>query len=193
MKSTRQKIYLIRHGETDWTVQQKHTGLTDVSLTEFGRRQAKAIGERLKDHSFKKVLVSPLERAKRTCEIAGYLDQAEIDSDLVEWNYGDYEGKTNGEILKENPNWMIFTHGAPNGESVADVGLRVKRILNKVKNIEGDVAIFSSGHFLRSFTARWLDLAIEDGRLFLLTTGSISILGYERSQRVIISWNQLFS
>jgi len=190
MKSFHQKIYLIRHGETEWTKTKQHTGLTDIPLTEEGCIQAEWLKERLGQKKFKKVFCSPLKRAKETCEISGYLKQAAIDQDLLEWDYGDYEGKTSAEIHKTDPHWTIFSKGAPNGESIGDVGTRAQRMIAKVRDISGDVAIFSSGHFLRSFVAKWLHLPISEGKLFLLSTASISVLGYEREQPAIVSWNQ---
>ncbi|HSX04052.1 MAG TPA: histidine phosphatase family protein [Rhabdochlamydiaceae bacterium] len=185
----KQKIYLIRHGETEWTLSDQHTGLTDIPLTPQGESEAKTLKERLKGHAFKQVLVSPLQRAKKTCALAGFLDQAELDRDLVEWNYGKYEGKKNSDIFKENPSWEIFKNGAPGGESVAEIEKRALRVLKKIKEVEGDVAVFSHGHFLRVLTACYLQLTAAEGRLFFLSTASISILGYERENPVIILWN----
>ncbi len=185
----KQKIYLIRHAETEWTVLDKHTGLTDIPLTARGEEQAKALKERLKGHSFARVLVSPLQRAFKTCTLAGFSDKAEVDPDLVEWNYGDYEGKKTADILKTDPTWDIFSSGAPGGESVAAVGQRAKRVLKKIQQIQGDVALFSSGHFLRTLTACYLQLTPAEGRLFLLSPASISILGYEREDPVLLLWN----
>ena len=183
------KIYLIRHGETAWTVSKQHTGLTDIPLTEHGRTEAKQLGEKLKHLSFQKILLSPLARAVETCKLANFFQHAEIDPDLVEWNYGDYEGLTHEQIRKQDPNWSIFTKGAPGGESVADVGKRADRVLSKISQISGDVALFSSGHFLRLLAARWLNLPPSEGRLFFLSTASLSILGYERESPVILLWN----
>ncbi len=133
---------------------------------------------------------SPLERAKETCEIADLMKDAEIDQDLLEWNYGDYEGKTTAEIRKTNPKWTIFSKGVPNGESIGDLGARTTHVISRVRDIPGDVALFSSGHFLRCLVARWLGFPVTEGKLFLLSTASLSILGYEREQPVVVTWNQ---
>lgn len=190
MKTFHQKIYLIRHGETEWTKSRQHTGLTDIPLTDEGRDQAKWIRERLKDKKFKKVFCSPLKRAEETCVIAGFGEEAHIDDDLVEWNYGDYEGKTGAEIREENPKWDIFIKGAPNGESTGDVSTRAQRVIARIRDIPGDVALFSSGHFLRALGARWLQMPISEGRHILLSTASICVLGYKRESPVIIMWNE---
>jgi len=190
MKSLHQKVYLIRHGETEWTEEKKHTGLTDIPLTDEGRLQAQWLTAKFKEVKLKKVLCSPLIRASETCEIAGYREDAEIDSDLVEWDYGDFEGLTTAEIREKIPKWTIFAKGAPNGESVGDVSARAGRVISRIRSISGDVAIFSSGHFLRALGARWLQLPVSEGRLFSLSTASVSVLGYERSNPVLISWNE---
>lgn len=183
------KIYLIRHGETEWTLNGKHTGLTDIPLTKNGRLQAEWIGHQLRGHTFQTVLCSPLKRAVNTCEIAGLIKIARLDSDLVEWNYGEYEGLTTVEIHQKMAHWNIFSNGAPGGESVADMSARTNRVLTKIQSLHGDVALFSHGHFLRALTAQWLQLSVHEGRLFALFPGSISILGFERNTRVITRWN----
>lgn len=190
MKSYHQKIYLIRHGETEWTKSNQHTGLTDIPLTDKGRSQAIELKEHLKGLQFKKVFCSPLIRAKETCEIAGFFEHAKIDEDLYEWNYGDYEGKTTEEIRKTDPKWDIFTSGAPRGESIADVGARARKMIGKVHAVEGDVALFSSSHFLRSLTCKWLNQPLSFGKHILLSTASISILGTHREDPVILLWNR---
>lgn len=190
MKNIHQNIYLIRHGETEWTHLKKHTGLTDIPLTSEGREQAKWLKEKLSQKKFKKVLCSPLLRAKETCEITGLLNSAEFDPDLVEWDYGDYEGKTTAEIREIDPKWTIFSKGAPNGESVGDVGARALRVIAKARAVSGDVAIFSSGHFLRTLAARWLHKPVSEGKYYLLSTASVSVLGFERETPVLVSWNQ---
>ncbi|MDN3506443.1 MAG: histidine phosphatase family protein [Simkaniaceae bacterium] len=190
MKSLHQKIYLVRHGETEWTEEKKHTGLTDIPLTDEGRLQAQWLTAKFKEVKLKKVLCSPLIRASETCEIAGYRDVAEIDENLVEWDYGDYEGMTTAEIREKVPKWTIFSKGAPNGESVGDISARTGRVISRIRSVPGDVAIFSSGHFLRALAARWLQLPVSEGRLFFLSTASVSVLGYERSNPVLISWNE---
>jgi probable phosphoglycerate mutase len=186
-------IYLARHGETAWSLTGQHTGLTDLPLTEHGERNARHLGERLKGLRFDKVFTSPLQRAARTCELAGFKSAAEVDHDLVEWNYGDYEGRRTVEILKTNPGWQLFRDGCPGGESPAQIGARADRVINRVRAIEGDVLIFSSGHFLRVFAARWLGLEPAAGKFFLLNTASLSEVSYEhnRSQPVIRLWNDM--
>ncbi|NGX37789.1 MAG: Phosphoserine phosphatase 1 [Chlamydiae bacterium] len=190
MKTFHQKVYLIRHGETEWTASKQHTGLTDIPLTDEGREQAQWLIKKLKGKKFKKVLCSPLQRATETCEIAGLLKEAVLDKDLLEWDYGDYEGKTTAEIRETDPKWTIFTKGAPNGESIGDIGARTQRLISRVRDIQGDVALFSSGHISRAIGARWLHLPVTEGKLFLLSTASLSILGYERENPVIVTWNQ---
>ncbi len=190
MKSFHQKVYLVRHGETEWTIAKKHTGLTDIPLTDEGRLQAEWLKGKLEDKKFKKIFCSPLERARETCEIAGFSKEAIIDEDLLEWNYGDYEGKTLAEIHETDPKWTIFSKGAPNGESLGDIATRANRVISRVRDIPGDVALFSSGHFSRALAARWLQLHVAEGRLFLLSTASISILGYEHETPVLITWNK---
>lgn len=191
MELPHKKIYLIRHGETEWTLNGRHTGMTDIPLTENGEAQAETIGKRLKGHSFQAILSSPLQRAARTCEIAGFLKQARLDSDLVEWNYGNYEGLKGQEIRKNEPHWNIFLNGAPGGESVSDISDRTGKVLNNIQSLHGDVALFSHGHFLRALAARWLQLNTQDGRLFALFPGSISILGFEHNGHVLSLWNDV--
>lgn len=183
------KIYLIRHGETQWTLSGQHTGITDIPLTKNGEKQAEEIGDKLRGHPFHSIFTSPLARAKQTCQIAGLLKNAIVDPTLVEWNYGDYEGKTSLEIWKTQPHWTIFSSGAPHGESVADIGARAKKFLAKIQSIHGDVALFSHGHFLRVLAACWLQLSAHEGRLFALEPGSISILGFEKKTPVLLLWN----
>jgi len=184
-------VYLARHGETAWTLSGQHTGLTDLPLTERGERNARRLEERLRGVTFAKVFTSPLQRATRTCELAGFGAVAEIDRDLLEWNYGEYEGRRTAEILKERPNWQLFLDGCPGGESPNQIGARADRAVKRVRAIDGDVLVFSSGHFLRVFAARWLGLDDAFGRCFVLSTASLSALGYEhnRSQPVIRLWD----
>jgi probable phosphoglycerate mutase len=184
-------VYLARHGETAWTVSGQHTGLTDIPLTERGERNARSLGERLKGLTFARVFTSPLQRARRTCELAGFGVVAEVDRDLVEWNYGAYEGLTTAEIRKQRPDWEIFRDGCPGGESAADVGARADRVIARVRPIAGDVLLFSSAHFLRVFGARWLGLDASAGRFFLLGTAALCIVGYEhdRTEPVLRVWN----
>ncbi len=184
-------VYLARHGETAWSLTGQHTGLTDLPLTEHGERNAGHLGERLRGLKFSKVFTSPLQRAARTCELAGFKAAAEIDKDLVEWNYGAYEGRRTIEIRAGRPGWQLFRDGCPGGESPEQVGARADRVISRVRAIAGDVLIFSSGHFLRVLTARWLGLESAAGRFFALDTASLSELGYEHSLSapVIRLWN----
>ncbi len=185
------KIYLARHGETEWSLSGQHTGRTDIPLTPNGERNARNLGERLKGTQFAKVLTSPLQRARRTCELAGFGKQAEMDRELVEWDYGDYEGKRTADIRKERPGWYLFRDACPNGESLDAVGARADRIIARLRAVGGDVLLFSHGHFLRMLGARWLGLPVPDARLLLLTTASLSILGYEHNleEPVLRLWN----
>jgi len=184
-------VYLARHGETVWSLTGQHTGLTDLPLTERGERNARRLGERLAGLVFAKVFTSPLQRAARTCELAGFGNAAEVDPDLVEWNYGKYEGLRTAEIHAKRPDWQLFRDGCPDGESPNQVGVRADRVVSRVRAIKGDVLIFSSGHFLRVLAARWLGLEPAAGRFFMLNTASVSVLGYEHSlsQPVIRLWN----
>jgi broad specificity phosphatase PhoE len=184
-------VYLARHGETAWTVSGQHTGLTDLSLTERGERNARRLEERLRGLICVKVFTSPLQRATRTCELAGFGALAEIDRDLLEWNYGEYEGRLTSDIHRERPDWQLFRDGCPGGESPKEVGARADRVVKRVRAVGGDVLLFSSGHFLRVFAARWLGLEPGAGRFFLLSTASLSALGYEHnlSQPVIRLWD----
>jgi broad specificity phosphatase PhoE len=183
--------YLARHGETAWSLSGQHTGRTDLPLTERGERNARALGERLQGVGFARVFTSPLQRATRTCELAGFADRAEIDRDLLEWDYGDYEGRRTSEIHEERPDWQLFRDGCPGGESPKDIGARADRVVTRVRAVEGNVLIFSSGHFLRVFAARWLGLEVAIGRCFMLSTASLSAVGYEHnlSQPVIRLWD----
>ncbi len=169
----------------------RHAGLVDVPLTELGERDARRFGERLRQLTVAKVFTSPLQRVTRTCELAGFTDVATVDPDLVEWNYGEYEGKTAAEIVRERPEWQSFRDGYPGGDTAPLVGLRADRVLSRVRAIDGDVLLFSSGRFMRVLVARWLGLSPEAGRFFLLGTASLSILGYEdsRTQPVVRLWN----
>ncbi len=172
-------ICLARHGETAWSLSGQHTGLTDLPLTERGELNAQSLGSRLLGFTFAKVFTSPLKRAVRTSELAGFAVEAEPDCDLLEWNYGQYEGRRTKEIHEERPGWQLFRDGCPGGEAPNQVGARADRIVERVRNVPGNVLLFSSGHFLRVLAARWLGLDAEAGRLFTLDTASLSILGYE--------------
>jgi len=184
-------VYLARHGETAWSLTGQHTGRTDLPLTGRGERNARALGERLNGLKFAKVFTSPLMRARRTCELAGFGSDAEVDQDLVEWDYGEYEGRRTSEIRAERPSWQLFRDGCPGGESPEQVGARADRVLGRVQVVQGDVLLFSSGHFLRVLAARWLGLEPAGGRFFLLSTASLSALGYEHdlNQPVICLWD----
>jgi broad specificity phosphatase PhoE len=184
-------VYLARHGETAWSLSCQHTGRTDVPLTEQGERNARRLGKRLAGLFFAKVFTSPLQRASRTCQLAGFETVAEADRNLVEWDYGDYEGRRTAEIHADRPDWELFCDGCPGGESPAQVGTRADEVISRVRAIKGDVLIFSSGHFLRVFASRWLELEPSFGRFFVLSTGSLSVLGYENTllQPAIRLWN----
>jgi broad specificity phosphatase PhoE len=185
-------VYLVRHGETAWSLSGRHTGRTDLPLTERGEGNARRLGERLKDMRFAKVFTSPLQRAARTCELAGFGTAAEALPELVEWDYGKYEGRTRGEILAERPDWDIFRDGCPGGETPEQVALRADRVVSRVRAIDGDVGLFSSAHILRVLAARWLGLAPGAGRYLPLDTASLSALGYDhdRAEPAIRLWNQ---
>jgi broad specificity phosphatase PhoE len=191
MSETLPIIYVARHGETAWSLSGQHTGLTDLPLTERGEHNALRLRERFKGLTFAKVFTSPLQRAMRTCELAGFGTLAEIDRDLLEWNYGEYEGRRSIDIHKERPDWQLFRDGCPGGESPSEVGTRADRAAKRVRAIDGDVLVFSSGHFLRVFAARWLGLDAAFGKYLLLSTASVSALGYEhnRSEPVIRLWD----
>jgi len=178
------ELWLIRHRETEWTVSRRHTGLTDVPLTVSGENQARRLRTLLKNTHFATVFCSPLQRARRTCELSGYGDIATIAEDLVEWNYGDYEGQRRPDILAARPDWMVFRDGCPNGESPDDIAGRADRIITCVRSISGDVAIFSSGHFLRVLIARWLGYSAYTGRHFKLGTGAIAAVGYDHQNEL---------
>lgn len=184
-------VYLARHGETAWSISGQHTGLTDLPLTERGERNARRLGDRLRGLRFTKILTSPLQRTTRTCALAGFGRFAQVEPDLLEWNYGEYEGRRSVEIHAERPEWSLFRDGCPGGESPAQVGARADRILRQIQPLKGDVLLFSSGHFLRVLAARWLGLEVDAGRFFLLSTASLSALSYEHklSEPAIRLWD----
>lgn len=187
-------VTLVRHGETAWAAAGRHTGRTDVPLTPDGERMATGLAARLAGRTFDRVFTSPLERAARTCALAGFGDRAVIDPDLVEWDYGDYEGLTSHEIAARRPGWLIFRDGCPNGENAADVGARVDRVIARLRAVDDHAILFSSAHVLRVLTARWLGHPPSEGRLFTLNTASISALGYEhadKSEPVVDLWNSV--
>ena len=186
-------IYLARHGETAWTISGQHTGLTDLPLTERGERTARRLGERLKRLKFASVLTSPLQRAARTCELAGFKSVAEVEKNLVEWDYGAYEGRRTVEIRAERPGWELFRDGCPGGESPQQVSARADVVVQRIRQVSGDVLLFTSGHFLRVLATRWLGLEPSvNCKFFMLSTASLSALGYEhdRSRPVIRLWNE---
>ena len=189
----RRIIYLARHGETPWSLTGQHTGLTDLPLTERGERNARRLRERLSGLTFPRVWTSPLRRARRTCELAGFGTVAEVDPDLVEWDYGEYEGRRTVEIHAERPDWQLFRDGCPGGESPQQVAARADRVVNRVRSLPGDVLLFSSGHFLRMLAARWLGIETSSANVFMLSTASLSALGYENSvdRPVIRFWNDI--
>lgn len=186
------KVYLARHGETEWSLSGRHTSRTDLPLTERGERNARALGERLRGMTFARVWTSPLERARRTCELAGFGGRAEADPELVEWQYGDYEGKRTDEIRRERPDWLLFRDGCPGGESPAEVGSRADRVIARLRTVPGNVLLFGHGHFTRVLAARWLGLPAGAAGYFLLGTASLSALSYEHSldEPGIYLWNE---
>jgi probable phosphoglycerate mutase len=185
------EVYLARHGETAWTLSGQHTGRTDLPLTERGERNASSLAGRLRGIDFTRVFVSPLVRARRTSELAGFEASAEVVPDLVEWNYGSYEGRQTAEIRAERPGWSLFRDGAPGGESVAEVGARADRVIERLRAIDGRVLLFGHGHFFRVLAARWIGLPAEDASHFLLSTASVGILSYEHAvdDPAIRLWN----
>jgi broad specificity phosphatase PhoE len=185
-------VYIARHGETAWSLTGQHTGLTDLPLTEAGERNARRLKERLKGLVFAKVFCSPLQRAVRTCELAGFGAVAEFDCDLVEWNYGEYEGRTGAKIRAERPAWQLFRDGCPGGESPQQVAARADHVVSRVRAVREDVLLFSSGHFIRVLASRWIGIEpTVNARSLMLSTASLSALGYENelSRPVIRFWN----
>ena len=192
MSAEHQTLYVARHGETSWSLSGRHTGLTDVPLTEHGEHNARRLGARLRGMTFAKVFTSPLQRAARTCELAGWGAVAEADPDLREWDYGEYEGLLIAEIRAQQPDWQVFRDGCPGGESPAQVSARADRVVRRVRAAAGDVLLFSSGHFIRVLAARWLGLEpAVIGRYLVLGTASLSALGYDQelSRPAIQLWN----
>jgi broad specificity phosphatase PhoE len=183
-------VYIVRHGATEWSVSGQHTGSrTDLPLLPSGEEQAEAVGAKLAGHEFALVLTSPLLRARETCRLAGFGDVAQIDADLVEWDYGDYEGLTTPQIREQNPSWDLWEDGCPGGESPTQIGARVDRVLARVEAVDGDALAFAHGHVLRVFTARWLQMGVEAGARFKLEAGALGVLGYERTTQVVEGWN----
>jgi len=187
------RLFLIRHGETEWSLSGRHTGRTDIALTQRGEEDAKALGRRLRAFTFTAVFTSPSLRARRTCELAGFAAAAEIDPDLSEWDYGDDEGLTSAEILEARPGWNLFRDGCPNGESPARVSGRADRVIARLKKREGNIALFSHGHFGRALAARWIESPVDLGRRFSLSPASLSVLDHEHQsarEPIIAMWNE---
>ena len=184
------EVVLVRHGETLWSRNRQHTGRTDIPLTDEGRRQSERVGDSLRGRRFALVLTSPLQRAAETCRLASLVDVAVFREELMEWDYGAYEGRTTAEIRAEVPGWSLWRDGVPGGETAADVGRRVDRVIADVRAANGDGALFAHGHVLRVLAVRWLGLPPTEGRLFALDPATISILGYERETPVIRRWNE---
>jgi broad specificity phosphatase PhoE len=185
-----QEVWLVRHAETEWSTSGRHTGRTDVPLTDAGRERARELGTRLGGHAFALVLVSPLERARETARLAGLGDAAQVRDDLLEWDYGDYEGITTPDIRVERPDWYLWRDGVPNGESADEVSARCDRVIAEILAAAGDVAVFAHGHVLRALSARWVQEPVSFGGRLYLSTGSLCVLGFEREVRVIRLWNE---
>lgn len=186
-------VTLVRHGETAWSASGQHTGRTDIPLTAEGERKARGLEERLTGFAFDRVFTSPLQRARRTCELAGFGAAAKADPDLLEWDYGDYEGRKTAEILAGRSGWLLFRDGCPHGEQPADVAARADRVIARLRATDDRAIVFSSGHILRVLAARWLGLGPSEGRLFMLSTASMSVLGYEhdKSEPAVQLWNEV--
>jgi broad specificity phosphatase PhoE len=189
-KERRGTVWLVRHGETEWSASGKHTGRTDIPLTETGRHQARALRRHLEGRPFERVLVSPMQRARETCRIAGFGERAEVEPAITEWDYGVYEGRRTADIRKKIPGWSVWSHELPEGESVEDVGARVGPVVERLATVESAAVVFAHAHLLRVLAARWIGLPPEVGRSFTLGTASVSVLGWERENRVIVCWNQ---
>ena len=189
MAASTQQVYVVRHGETEWSLSGQHTGVTDLPLTENGRAVARRLGPILAEQSFALVLTSPLSRARETCELAGLGARAVIEPDLKEWNYGEYEGLTQEQIHAKRPGWLVFRDGCPGGESPKQVGARADRVIARVRAAAGDVALFAHGHLFRVLVARWIGLPPEAGQRFLLDTATLNVLGYYRDAPAVKIWN----
>jgi probable phosphoglycerate mutase len=187
---TKPQLYLIRHGETEWSLSGAHTGRTDLPLTARGEERAQAIGRYLNGRPFALVLTSPLLRARETCRLAGYAAQAVVDENLREWDYGDFEGRSTPDIQKDCPGWNLWKDGVPNGETVEEVAARARAVINRATATSGDCALFAHGHILRILAACWLELPANSGRLFGLDTATVSVLGWEHDNHVIRQWNR---
>ncbi len=184
-----QRVYLLRHGETEWSLNGRHTGVTDIPLTENGRSAARRLEPILAQETFALVLTSPLQRARDTCDLAGLGKRANTETDLIEWNYGEYEGLTTQQIRRTRPDWSVFRDGCPGGESPEQVGARADRLLVKIRATEGNVALFGHGHFSRVLAARWINLPANYGEHFLLDTATLNVLGYYRESPALKMWN----
>jgi probable phosphoglycerate mutase len=184
------ELLLARHGETEWSLNGRHTGTTDLPLTEDGRRRARNLAPRLEGRKFALVLTSPMQRARETCRLAGLGDVAQVRGDLREWDYGDYEGLTTREIHERRPGWSLWRDGCPNGARAPDVGARADRVIAEAREAGGDVVCFGHGHMLRVVGARWIDLPPQDGGLLGLSTGALCTLGYEHDLAIITGWNE---
>ncbi len=189
MARQEQKVYLLRHGETEWSLNGQHTGVTDIPLTENGRMAARLLQPILAKETFALVLTSPLQRARETCELAGLGKRATVETDLIEWNYGEYEGLTTEQIRMTRPAWSVFRNGCPGGESPDQIGARADRVLTKIRASMGDVALFAHGHILRVLAARWINLSATYGEHFLLDTATLNVLGYYRESPAFKIWN----
>jgi probable phosphoglycerate mutase len=187
------KLFVVRHGETAWSLSGQHTGVTDIPLTDHGCHLAELMRPMLAKETFCLVLVSPLQRARQTCALSGLGDQAVIDTDLLEWNYGEYEGLTPKQIHEMRPGWMIFRDGCPGGETAEQVGARVDRVIARARTGKGDVALFGHGHFLRVLAARWIGLPPSGGQHFMLDTGTLCVLGYYHDVPAVKHWNRLLA
>jgi broad specificity phosphatase PhoE len=185
-----QEVWLVRHAETEWSRSGKHTGRTDVPLTDAGRERASEMRARLAGRDFALVLVSPLERARETARLAGLGDPCQVREDLLEWDYGDYEGITTADIREERPDWYLWHDGVPNGETADEVAARCDRVIDEILAVDGDVALFAHGHILRALAARWVEEPVAFGGRLFLSTGSLSVLGFEREVRVTRLWNE---
>jgi broad specificity phosphatase PhoE len=184
------ELLLARHGETEWSLNGRHTGRTDIPLTANGRRRARDLAPRLAGRDLALVLTSPLRRARETCELAGFGERAQLRDDLHEWDYGDYEGLTTPQIHEREPRWSLWRDGCPNGEAAADVGARADRVIAEARSARGDVIFFGHGHMLRVIGARWVDLPPADGGLLGLGTGALCTLGYEHGLPILVHWNE---
>ena len=185
----RQLVYLVRHGQTAWTTAMRHTGRTDIPLTDAGRNEAAVLRPVFQDIDLDLVLSSPLQRAFETCRIAGLADRARTSVDLMEWDYGDYEGKTTEEISNHVPGWSVFTHPCPGGETIGQVAMRTDRVIDQIRQADGPAAVFAHGHLLRVLGARWIGLEPDHGRYLALGTGTLCVLGFDRGVAIIKTWN----